>query len=509
MALLNIRKMLKLDYLMLLPILGLAFYIAFIPHLNYPYALHVDEWLHLARSNAMLQAGSTTFIDPFFGQATIGLGSNLEAGFQLFWGTFQAISGIPWMVIFRYFPGIIFIITVLSVYILAQREGFGLEAALLTCVIPTTVGILGPGFLVPLSMGLLFTPLMLFLAFNFRTVWSYLLIFIFISFLLSMHAPSAISPIIVLTPYILLNLRGNFKHSLGIILALAAPFLVIFIILPSIANLLLPTAKSLLTSRPTTEYVQLPRVIQLYGYLPIVLSLLGAFLLAIRGGNKNYGITLGLLALLLMLVTFFTFHYGVPIMYERGLMYMMLMLSIVAGAGLMAVRNFVLPSRLSAWIKVPLISQNVGRFLCLVLVGITLAIAIPDRLDTPYYHMIDREDYEAFVWIKDNIDEDYRKAILDPWKATAFTAITDKNIYTRIHMAPKPSDMDAYAFLSSNSTDTNFLRGNGISIIYTRVYELRQGGNVEYSSNNPDLEEVAKNIYLLKEAEKEEPSDGN
>lgn len=76
-------------------------------------------------------------------------------------------------------------------------------------------------------------------------------------------------------------------------------------------------------------------------------------------------------------------------------------------------------------------------------------------------------------------------------------------------MAPKPSDMDAYAFLSSNSTDTNFLRGNGISIIYTRVYELRQGGNVEYSSNNPDLEEVAKNIYLLKEAEKEEPSDGN
>jgi len=489
--------MLKLDYLMLLPILGLAFYVAFIPHLNYPYALHVDEWVHLARSNAMLQAGDTTFIDPFFGQGTMSLSSNLEASFHLFWGVFQHLSGISWMVIFRYFPSIIFMFTVLSVYIMAQREGFGLEAAFFTCLIPTTVGILGPGFLVPVSMGLLFTPLILFLAFNFKTVWSYLLIFILICFLLAIHAPSAICPIIVLAPYILLNLKGNFKHSLGIAVAFVLPFLAIF---PWILDMLLPTAQSLFTSRPPTEYVQLPQMIQTYGYLPILSCLLGCFLLAMRGGKKNYGLTLGLLTLLLMLVTFFTFHYGVPVMYERGLMYLMLMVSIVAGAGLMAVKNLRLPTRLSAWLRVPLITQNVGRFLCLALIGIALAISIPDRLDTPYYHMIDREDYQAFVWIKDNINEDYEKAILDPWKATAFTAITDKTIHTRIHMAPKPSDMETYAFLSGGSTDTTFLRENGISIIYTRVSDVA-GQNVEHGSNNPDLIEVAKNIYLLKDAE--------
>ena len=483
-------RLLKLDYLMLLPILGLAFYIAFIPHLDYQYALHVDEWIHLVRSKTIMGAGSTTYPGLFL----------LEVGFHLFWGVFQYLSGISWMVIFRYFPSVIFMFTVLSVYILGRREGFGLEAAFFTCLIPTTVGILGPAFLVPVSMGLLFTPLILFLAFNFRTVWSYLVILILICFLLSIHAPSAICPIIVLIPYILLNLKGNFRHSLGVALALILPFLVIF---PWILDMLLPTAKGLLTQSPPTLYVQLPRLIQTYGYLPILSCLLGCFVLAIRGGKRNYALPLGLLALLLMLVTFFTFHYGVPIMYERGLMYLMLMLSIVAGAGLAAVKNIRLPARLSAWLKVPLITQNVGRFLCLVLVGITLFMTIPDRLDTPYYHMIDSEDYQAFVWIKDNISADYGTAIVDPWKATAFTAITSKGIYTRIHMGPKPIDLATYAYLSGGSSNTTFLRQNGISIVYTRVSDVA-GQNIEYSSDNPDLVEVAKNIYLLKKAETEE-----
>jgi hypothetical protein len=185
-------------------------------------------------------------------------------------------------------------------------------------------------------------------------------------------------------------------------------------------------------------------------------------------------------------------------------MYMMLMAGIVAGAGLAGVKNLRLPARFSNWLKVPFITQNVGRFLCLALIGITLAISIPERLGTPYYHMIDREDYQAFVWIKDNINEDYQKAILDPWKATAFTAITGKHIYTRIHVSPTDSDTKAYAFLANGSSNTTFLRENVISIIYTRVYDIAQAGNIEYSSNNTDLVEVAKNIYLLKESKTEE-----
>jgi len=468
------HKIPKFDYLILLPIMALAFYIAFIPHLNYPYPVHVDEWVHLARSKAILAAGSTAFVDPFSGQATFDLSSNLEAGFHLFWGIFQSISGIPWLVIFKYFPSIIFIITVLSVYILSQKEGFGWEATLFTCLIPTTIGILGPAFLVPVATGLLFIPLSIFLAFNFRTAWSYVVIFVFTCFLLSTHAPSAIGMVIVLVPYILINLKGKFKHSLGLTLALAIPFLIPF---PWILDLLLPTAKALLVPQPLPTYVIFPKIIPTYGYLPILFCLLGTFILALRGRKKDYSLILGLMTILLMLIIFFTLHYGLHIMYERGLMYMLLMASIVAGAGLM-------------WIK-KLKPPPLGYTLCLVLVALTLALCIPARQSTSYYHMIDNQDYEAFVWIKDNVSEDYKKAILDPWKATAFTAISEKNVYTRIHKTTESSDRQASEFLRQGCKDTSFLRGNRISIVYTRGV-----------CQNPDLIEVRRDIYLLKEATK-------
>lgn len=472
----NAHRIPKSDYLILLFIMALAYYLTFIPHQNYLYPVHLDEWLALGSSEGMLLKGS--FV--------VGAGRYLEIGFHLFWGIFHQISGISWIDIFRYFPGIVFIITILSVYILAQREGFGWEAALFTSLIPTTIGILGPAFLVPLTMALPFIPLALFVAFNFRTTWSYVVLFIFTCFLLLTHAPTAVGLVIVLVPYILLNLKGNFKHSLGITLAMVIPFLVPFF---WILNLVLSTAKSLLVPQALPTYVDYPVIIETYGYLPILLCLLGVFLLAIRGGKKGYGLVLGLLALLVMLVTMFNFHYGVPIMYDRGLMYTMLMMSIVTGAGLMKVKNLRLPVKLTAWLKPSPVRENIGNILCLALIGLTLAIAIPAHEETFYYHMIDEQDYQAFVWIRDNVNESYHKAILNPLKGIAFNAITQKDVYSAIKGYRKPSDEEAYKFLYDGCSDTDFLKENGISIVYTR-----------WDCHNPSLIEVRKNVYLLKEA---------
>jgi hypothetical protein len=473
-------RLAKSDYLKLALILSLAFYLAFIPHANYSYPVHIDEWVHLAHSEAMLGAQDTTYVDPFLGKSTVGITSNLEAGYHLFLGVFHRISGISWPDIFRYFPGIIFMATVLSVYVLARREGFGWEAAFFTSLIPTTVGILGPAFLVPVAMGLIFLPLSLFLAFNFRTLWSYLALFLFTSFLLSIHATTAVGLVIILTPYILLNLKGNFKHSLGMTLALAVPFVALF---PWIFGSILSIATGLLTQVFHPSAIALPRVITTYGYLPVSLCLLGIFWLAMRGDRKSWGLALGLLALLLVLVAYFTFNYGVQPLYTRGLM---------------SVKHLRLPARLSTRLRVPLVTQNLGRFFCLVLVTISLVIGIPDRQDTPYYLMIDRQDYESFMWIKDNVGQSHTKAILDPWKATAFAALTQRHTYTRIHTSPHDSDLEAYTFLRGGSTNTTFLEENGISIIYTRVQD--GGDNAGYGSDNPDLVELAENIYVLKKS---------
>ena len=70
-------RVVKSDYLKLVPILVLAFYIAFIPNQNYPYPVHIDEWVHLAHIQALMQANSATFIEPFLGQGTIGISQNL------------------------------------------------------------------------------------------------------------------------------------------------------------------------------------------------------------------------------------------------------------------------------------------------------------------------------------------------------------------------------------------------------------------------------------------------
>ena len=294
----NMWQLAKTDYFKLVPILALAFYLAFIPHINYPYPLHIDEWVHLAYSNAMIQAGSTTIAHPFSGQYVIGLSSNLEAGFHAFWGIFHQVSGISWLSIFRYFPSIVSIITVLSVYALARRHGFGWEAALFTSLIPTTVGILGPAFLVPVAMGLPFIALSLFVAFNFRSIWSYVVLFIFTSALLSIHAPTLLGLAIILAPYILLNLRSNFKHSLGIALALGIPILAPFLL---ISGALLPILQPLLSLQPLLTYIDIPTIIPTYGYPPVMFFLLCTFLLALLSGKKNSGLILGLLALLLLL----------------------------------------------------------------------------------------------------------------------------------------------------------------------------------------------------------------
>jgi len=479
----NTHKISK-SAILILPVMALAFYITFLPHQTYAYPLHIDEWLHMAYSDAMMKAGSTTFNIPFTEDAVVSIGKNLESGFHLFWGLFHQISGISWLTIYRYFPGIILAITVLSVYVLGERRGFGWEAALFVTLIPTTIGILGPSFLVPVSMGLLFVSISLFVAFYLQNIWGYLVLFVFTCFLVSIHAPSAICLVIILFPYILLNITSNFKRSLGLGLALIIPFLAPF---PWIFDMLLPTARLLFAEHALPEYVDFPLIFKAYGYLPIGLCLLGILVLAYKGGKRNYGLVLGLLALLAMLVAFFTFHYGISIMYERGLIFMMLMLGITAGAGLMAIKNLHLPESITSRGGLFSAGRYAGWVLSLVIVAITLFISIPDRQDIPYYHMIDEEDYQAFVWIRDHVGNDHDMAILDPWKATAFTAVTGKKVFTRIHSFPKPSDEEAYKFLEDGCRDTDFLRKEGISVIYT-----------ELGCTNPDLTEVRDNVYVLK-----------
>jgi hypothetical protein len=469
--------------LMLIPILALAYYIAFIPHQGYAYPIHLDEWFAMANTNELFTQGYVTQLtDPFSGGGML-FWQFTEVGFHLFWGTFQKISGIPWIIIFRYFPGIIMIFTTLSVYLPARKRGFGWEAALFATLVPTTVGVLGPAFLVPVATALLFIPLSLYLSFEFEDLRSLPVLFIFITFLLIIHAFTAIAVAIAILPFIILNLKSKLKRSLGIAAAVFVPFI---ILLPWGMPYIRQVIGYLSEPQYLSPVVDYPQLIHLYGYIPIVLVLIGAFYLTRRGEIKDYALTLGLLALLCVQVAYYAFHFGMGGVYERNFLYTTLLMSIISGAGLAAVKKIQVSripgSFIPDWSK-----KNIGILLSAILIILTLITVIPMRQSANYYHMIDKNDYEAFVWIDKNVGNEYNLALLDPWKATAFTAVTGKKVFRRTTMTTLHEDRQIYKFLAEGSKDSAFLRDKGISLVYTT-------SPVE----NPDLYEVRENIYLFK-----------
>ena len=101
-------------------------------------------------------------------------------------------------------------------------------------------------------------------------------------------------------------------------------------------------------------------------------------------------------------------------------------------------------------------------------------------------HMIDEGDYQAFAWIRDNVDDRYEKAVLEPWKGAPFAAVTGKHVYSWISAYPTERDIQARDFFENDCRDTAFLKQNGVSIVYTR-----------WVCDNPDLVRVRKYVYLL------------
>ena len=486
------RRLAMSEQAKLFLVLALGYWLVFMPHSGYLYPLHADEWLHLAYSRAIQVAGSTTvstvplYEFPNFVSGTIETAAgDTEVAFHLLWANLQEVTGISWLTIFRYFPGVIFLFTIVSVYVFARREGYGLEAAFLTSLIPTNVTMLGPSFLVPLALGMMFLPLSLLLIFNHRMVVSYIVLLIFISFLLLMHPPTAVILTIVFLFFAAISVARDLKHSLAIAAAIVIPYLAIF---PGVLQIAPGIVKSLTEPASLPPYLPyLPQLFYLWGYLPTFLFVIGVFLLARSGKLQGYSLILACLFLLLHNSVFAVWHLGAQIMYHRSPIYLMLLMSIIGGYGLWMLRNLSLPDKLRARFKVRLLSQHMLR---LVLVGILIALIVWQTVtihaETPFYRMIDQEDYHAFVWIENNLPDSYRKAILDPWKATAFMALARREVYTRIQHAPGETDFMAYEFLGTGCTDTDFLKDNSISIVYSRD-EVR----------NSDLIQVRKNVYIL------------
>ncbi len=356
-----------------------------------------------------------------------------------------------------------------------------MEAAFFTCLIPTTGGLLGPAFMVPMALGLLFIPLSLFMAYNVRSPASYLIIFLFTCFLLMSHATTAVILSILLLPYIILHFKSERARSLGILASVAFPFV---LATPLIINIITSRAGQLFTQQFIPSYVEVPALLWKYGLLPLAVSLIGTIFLIWKGGRKNLSLILGLVILVAVLLVYIRLHYGLEEIYERGLTTVLLLLSVLAGAGFFFLRTLKLPAGFRSRFQFAG-SQNARIFGCSVIVAAALIIAIPTRMNAVFYHIIDDHDYQSFTWIKDNSGTGYRSAVVDPWKATAFTAVTGTNIAHRIWFQPELGDEAIVHFLETGCTNEAFMKDNKLSFVYSSL-----------PCNNNELIKVRDRVFL-------------
>lgn len=442
----------KKEVIPLLIILLISAYFAYLPHREYQYPLHRDEWDRITLANAFLKYKTLEFPNPFTGEGIIK--NHPEIGFLIFISMFKLI-GIDWWPLFRYFPIFLSVLLTFLTYVLARKLHYGLEAAFFVALIPTTVRYLGPAFFVPVSLALPLIILSLYSAFFLKRS-RYVIIFLISVFLLYEHPPSALVTFIAL--FFLLLMEKDVRMFITILLAslTAIPQFLAYIEHEGVEGLIF------------TAVATFKGVPEEFGYIPTALFVLG-FFLAIRGWRR-YEVVIGFTVTTLFgLIALYRFFNYVPFIYpERVLLYSMLFMSLLAGKGL-------------NWIK------NKSRIIALFMLLAIFLLSYQSHINTPYYHIINEEEFQDFLWIRDNLNG---KAVLDPWKAIAFTAVAEKPVYAIIPAGPDEIMAkrieEALKFLRGNCSDVKFLIKNNISIVYCKD-----------AVNNPYLIKVRDGIYYF------------
>lgn len=143
----------------LVGILLLSFWAGMSPHWDYQYPLHVDEWFAIGFAQSTVDAGALEYPNPYMQGEIVSL--HPEMGFHLLLGFLKTTTGLSWMGLYRVAPGVLVAGLAFLTYSFGRQAGFGWAAALFVSLIPTSVRVLGPAFVVPVTAAMLFIPVAL------------------------------------------------------------------------------------------------------------------------------------------------------------------------------------------------------------------------------------------------------------------------------------------------------------------------------------------------------------
>ena len=474
-------------------IIAFAIYVTMIPRLDFRYPIHVDEWLHYGRAQAILEAGDITYQEPVYGRTTRGFYT--ETGFDVFLAETRLLTGLDWLSIFRVLPSLFFTLVCINVYLLCRRWGCGLEAALLVTLIPTTLRFLGPGFLVPVGVGLLVFPTVLLFIHTLEFSWKSLaLLLLLMSFLFTTHASSSVLIASVIGVHLVSFLFsadsprkyrvmvGAVVVSGGAISAVTAIYLAGFSIDEQVETVL---SRDLVPPLPLVNDALIK-----FGYVPVGLALLGVVLLGFRPNWKNYGM-IGTAFILVGLPVLYS-HYlvGDQRVADRAWLFLMMFLAILAGYTLGWLRQISLSRTALNRLWARYWSAPVKYIAIGVVLTISLVVGLRQHEQEPYYRIVDDQKYRDWTWIRSHVADSYARGVLEPAFGIVFAPLSGKYTFTNSSapIADVPDLINkTLVYLREGNSDTFFLRASSGSEILYRPKGVR----------NSDLVLVRPGVYLL------------
>lgn len=472
--------------ILLVAIIALAFFMALYPRLDYPYPLHVDEWMHLGYTNQILNTGHLNFPNPFHG-GQWEVEGHPETGYYIWFGTSLLATGSPWLVLARLMPALVLGIIALVAYAWGRKRGFGLEAAFFATFIHTTIRFLGPAFLVPVTLGLVFFPLCLILLDKMEKDWRPLpLVVVSLASLFLIHGTTAVAVGFVLVIYLLFYLtlsKSPLRQRLpSLTCLLLIPFsaLVIFLwnrafVMREIQNII------------NAEKIPLPAIpipLPQLGYIMVALAVVGFGFMIARGGWRNYALLVPTLILLFFVQLYRQwFEVGPDILYERGWLYVMLLMALIAGYGLSQLRQLGL-TFFKRW--------RWGAPAVYVALALVVVFSLVQRMDgyakEEYYHVVNVPTYQDFKWIGEEMPVG-SVALLNPYVGWSFVTISGQYVYTaKAYPWGVEQAREISGFFMTGATDTEYIKERNVNILYSPV-----------PLNNPDLVEVRDGVYILRE----------
>ncbi len=126
---------------------------------DYPYPIHVDEHIHMARIAGMVRQGTVLSDDPYTGEPEPGelltvAGMRGERGFQLGIAQLHLLTGASLPTLFHFLPAFWSAYLALALFLALRPAPGALAAAAFVAILHTTLRFMGPAFLIPSAFGL-------------------------------------------------------------------------------------------------------------------------------------------------------------------------------------------------------------------------------------------------------------------------------------------------------------------------------------------------------------------